>query len=124
MTVFLDHVTDDGLETTLRHIVDAGIDIRHIGFAPLQSTGDGSVNTGNASLLTMIRIALRAGVAPPRAVQMASITAARFYQVEQELGSLAPGRRADILLLDSLDAAAPNTVIANGRLVETNAQDA
>ncbi len=64
-----------------------------------------------------IRIAVDGGIEPLEALRMATINAARFYRVDHRLGSLAPGRQADILLVDDLDRFRATTVIAKGRVV-------
>jgi adenine deaminase len=64
-----------------------------------------------------IRLAVRGGVDPVAAVQMATVNAARYYRVDHRLGSLAPGRQADILIVDDLAAFGVRSVIAKGELV-------
>jgi adenine deaminase len=48
---------------------------------------------------------------------MATINAARYYRVDHALGSLTPGRQADILLVDDLEAFGVRSVVAKGALV-------
>lgn len=64
-----------------------------------------------------IRLAVSGGVDPVAAIQMASINAARYYRVDDWLGSLTPGRQADLLLVDSLDRFTVEAVIVKGQLV-------
>jgi adenine deaminase len=64
-----------------------------------------------------IRLAVRGGVEPVAAVQMATVNAARYYRVDHRLGSLAPGRQADILVVEDLADFRVRSVIAKGRLV-------
>lgn len=64
-----------------------------------------------------IRLAVQGGVDPVAAVQMATINAARYYRVDHRLGSLAPGRQADILLVDDLESFSVRSVVAKGELV-------
>ncbi len=64
-----------------------------------------------------IRVAIEGGVDPVAAVQMATINAARYYRVDHFLGSLAPGRQADILIVDDLNQFSIESVIAKGELV-------
>jgi adenine deaminase len=64
-----------------------------------------------------IRLAVQGGVDPIAAVQMATVNAARYYRVDHRLGSLAPGRQADILLVDDLASFDVRSVVAKGRLV-------
>lgn len=64
-----------------------------------------------------IRLAVSGGVDPIAAVQMATLNAARYYRVDHRLGSLAPGRQADVLLVDDLETFSVRSVVAKGELV-------
>jgi adenine deaminase len=64
-----------------------------------------------------IRLAVHGGIDAVAAVQMATVNAARYYRVDHRLGSLAPGRQADILIVDDLAAFGVRSVIAKGELV-------
>jgi adenine deaminase len=48
---------------------------------------------------------------------MATLNVAEHYECARELGSIAPARYADIVILDELEKATVNTVIADGRIV-------
>ncbi len=64
-----------------------------------------------------IRLAVQGGIDPVAAVQMATVNAARYYRVDHRMGSLAPGRQADILLVDDLASFSIRSVVAKGELV-------
>jgi adenine deaminase len=70
-----------------------------------------------------IRLAVAAGIEPVDAVRMATINAARWFRVADELGSLSPGRIADVLIVDSLEDFSVRTVVAKGRLVVEDRRD-
>lgn len=94
------------------------------------------VNTDNISLVTddvypqtliekghlnhVVRRAIEEGVHPVTAIQMATINVARYYKLEQDLGAIAPGKCADILLMDDLSNVEPATVITDGEVVFAN----
>jgi adenine deaminase len=65
----------------------------------------------------LIDVALRLGLDPFAIYQMATLNPAAYYSLDEELGGIAPGRRADLLLLDGIDRPRPQTVIAGGRVV-------
>jgi len=65
----------------------------------------------------MIREAIRLGCEPLAAYRSASLTAAAAFGL-RDRGLVAPGRRADIVLLDDLESCAVSDVIAAGRLVD------
>jgi adenine deaminase len=52
-----------------------------------------------------------------RALQMATVDPATFLGLDEEVGGLAPGRRASLLLLDDRDAFRPRTVMVDGAVV-------
>ncbi len=65
----------------------------------------------------LVEVAIGLGLDPIAVYQMASVNPATYYSLDEELGGLAPGRRADILLLEGLDHPMPQTVIAGGQAV-------
>ena len=65
----------------------------------------------------IIRSAIRLGAPRLAVYRMASIFAARAFGI-RDRGLVAPGWRADLVVLDDLDACAVNAVISAGRLVD------
>jgi adenine deaminase len=65
----------------------------------------------------LIRLAIGQGVPVLHAYRAASWSAAQGFGLTDR-GLIAPGRRADIVLLDDLDTCAVNRVISAGRLVD------
>ncbi len=67
-----------------------------------------------------VRSSIALGVPVLEAYRMASFNAARFYHLDHVLGSIAPTRRADLLLIEDLEAARPTAVWVDGqRVAET-----
>jgi adenine deaminase len=64
-----------------------------------------------------LRVAIDAGLDPITAIQLATINPAEYFGLAASLGSIAPGKLADLLLVDSLGELRPQTVIAAGRVV-------
>jgi len=65
----------------------------------------------------VLRHAVGLGCDPLVALQMMTINTAEHFGVQRDLGCLAPGRYADLVIADSLKNFNPGTVIANGELV-------
>lgn len=65
----------------------------------------------------LVRMAVKAGMDPVTAVQMATVNAAEMYRIDHLVGSIAPGRLADVLIVDSLEDFRVREVIAGGELV-------
>jgi adenine deaminase len=65
----------------------------------------------------LIRVALERGVPPLDAYRMATLNPATYYGLDADLGGVAPGRYADICLLEDLAAPRPLSVIARGKVI-------
>ncbi len=57
------------------------------------------------------------GLDPIQAIQIATLNAAKHFRLEHLLGSLTPGRWADVILADNLRQITPNQVFFKGQLV-------
>jgi adenine deaminase len=69
-----------------------------------------------------VRVAIAQGVAPVTAIQMATINTAEHFGVTREVGLIAPGRYADILLMNDLPDMKSELVIARGKVAAENGQ--
>lgn len=61
--------------------------------------------------------AVRCGLDPVRAVQMATLNPARYFRMDHVLGAIAPGRLAHVLVVPELERPFPRMVFAKGELV-------
>jgi adenine deaminase len=68
----------------------------------------------------VIRQAIAAGIEPVLAYQMATLAPAAYLGLDEDLGGIAAGRRANILVLDDLREPRPSTVFADGRIAAEN----
>lgn len=64
-----------------------------------------------------VRTAIRAGLDPLVAIQLATVNAAEYMGRRHDLGSIAPGRCADILFVEDLEEMRPHRVLADGEVV-------
>lgn len=67
----------------------------------------------------MVRRSVEKGVNPIKAIQMASINTAEYFGLKN-LGAIAPGYKADILILNNLQDFKPEFVIKNGQITAQN----
>lgn len=65
----------------------------------------------------LVRHAIRQGLPPMTAIQMATLNPAEYFGVSREMGLIAPGRYADILLVSDLVDFRPEMVIARGQIL-------
>ena len=64
----------------------------------------------------ILRKSIRLGLSPVTAIQMATINPAEIYGL-REVGALAPGLKADLVILHDLESFAVHSVFKDGRLV-------
>jgi adenine deaminase len=65
----------------------------------------------------VVRHAIAEGLAPITAIQMATLNTAQHFGLEREIGSIAPGRRADLIITSDLAALPIEIVIARGEVL-------
>lgn len=64
-----------------------------------------------------VNLAIKLGVDPMTAICIATINAAKHFRMEEDIGSLTPGRYADIVLCPSIEDVQPRQVYFEGRKV-------
>ncbi|MDR0839810.1 MAG: adenine deaminase [Christensenellaceae bacterium] len=67
-----------------------------------------------------IQQAINCGLDPVKAIQIATVNAAKHFRLDHMIGSLTPGRQADIVLLDDLKTIRPAAVYKDGKCVAEN----
>ncbi len=74
----------------------------------------------NGHLDHIIRRAIAEGVDPLTAIQMVTINCAQCFHMDNELGSITPGKCADIIFIDDLEKFNITKVIIDGDVVAEN----
>jgi adenine deaminase len=100
---------------TVRAVTEDKLDPRHVVLVTDDREPKSILEEGHVD--HVVRRAIQEGVDPIVAVQMATLNVAEHFECARELGSIAPARYADMLLLDNLDKITINTVIADGRVI-------
>lgn len=67
-----------------------------------------------------VRMAIKSGIDPVTAIQMVTLNPAESLKIDDDYGSIAPGKCADLVFLSNLEACDVEMVIANGELVVDN----
>jgi adenine deaminase len=70
----------------------------------------------------VLRHAIAEGLPPMTAIQMCTINTAEHFGLTREIGLIAPGRWADILLVPDLQDFHPDLVMARGRVIARHGQ--
>jgi adenine deaminase len=94
-------------------VTSQGLDSRHFILCTDDSHAE-TIYTGHMD--RVVRVAIEAGLPPVTAIQMATLNSAEHFGLSREMGSIAPGRSADILLVDDLKDFHAKTVFARGVL--------
>jgi adenine deaminase len=97
-------------------LTEDGVDPRHCLLVTDDVLPETIVEDGHMD--RVVRHAIAAGIDPLVAIQMATLSPAEYFGVRHDLGSIAPGRLADILFVESLEDFRPHRVLADGLPVE------
>ncbi len=96
-------------------ITEKGLDPRNFILCTDDCHSGTLVNDGHMN--RVVRHAIDCGCDPLIALQMATINTATHFGLEREIGSLTPGRRADVILTSDLRTLPIEVVIARGQIV-------
>jgi adenine deaminase len=101
------------LEENIRAVTEVNPALaRRVSFCTDDVTATDVITKGH--LDHVVRLAIAAGVPPVTAIQMGTINSAEAYRIDHLVGSISPGRIADILLIDTPETFQVKTVITNG----------
>ncbi len=103
------------VESQITAVTEKGLDPRNFILCTDDCHSGTLVNDGHMN--RVVRHAIECGADPLIAIQMATINTATHFGLEREIGSIAPGRRADVILSTDLRSLPITTVIARGQLV-------
>ena len=102
----------------VKAITEVGLDSRNFVLCTDDSHSGTLVNEGHMD--RVVRHAIACGLKPITAIQMASLNTATHFGLERELGSITPGRRADLILTSDLATLPIELVIGQGRVLAEN----
>ncbi|MDH7788675.1 adenine deaminase [Ochrobactrum sp. 19YEA23] len=103
------------LSDNLRIVTEMGVKaLRRISFCTDDVVASDILSRGH--LDNMVRMAIAMGISPMAAIQMATINGAEALRIDDKVGSISPGRTADILIVNDLRDFRVDAVVANGTL--------
>ncbi|WP_170606607.1 adenine deaminase [Ruegeria arenilitoris] len=103
------------VESQITAVTEKGLDPRSFILCTDDCHSGTLVNEGHMN--RVVRHAIACGCDPLVAIQMATINTATHFGLEREIGSITPGRRADVILSSDLSLLPIETVIARGQIV-------
>jgi len=106
------------LKENIKVVTGSRLDPRRIGFCTDDVIATDILRKGH--LDELVRMAIGEGVDPIKVIQMATINCAEIYRIDHLVGSITPGRIADILVIDRPETFNVLKVIANGKLTAVN----
>jgi adenine deaminase len=98
----------------IKAVTELGLDPRHFLLVTDDIHSGTLVHEGHMD--RVLRHTIEQGVSPMTAIQMATLNTAEHFGVARDMGQIAPGRYADILIVSDLPALAIDLVIARGNL--------
>jgi adenine deaminase len=96
----------------IKAVTERGLDPRNFILCTDDSHSGTLVRDGHMD--RVVRHAIEQGLKPVTAIQMATLNTALHFRLERELGSIAPGRLADFLIVSDLPRMAVDEVFARG----------
>jgi adenine deaminase len=108
------------LEATLRPLLTGGVDTQRLILVTDSMAPDDAEELGHMD--HVLRRAVRFGLSPLRAIQAVTLHPAVYSGVEQAVGGLAPGRFADMAILEDLDSFRVQMTLIGGQVVAQEGQ--
>ncbi|MFZ6019012.1 MAG: adenine deaminase C-terminal domain-containing protein, partial [Chloroflexota bacterium] len=99
----------------VKAVTELGLDPRHFILCTDDSHSATLVQEGHMD--RVLRHAIAQGLKPMQAIQMATINTAVHFGVNRDLGMIAPGRFADIVIVEDLVNFRADVVIAKGKVI-------
>jgi len=99
----------------VKAVTEMGIDSRNFILCTDDCNAGTLVNDGHMN--RVVRHAIAQGLKPVTAIQMATLNTAQHFRIERDLGSVAPGRLADFLIVSNLAELVIDQVWGRGLLL-------
>jgi adenine deaminase len=103
------------LAATLKPLLERGISFQRLILVTDSVSPDDAEEIGHMD--HVLRRAVSMGVPPVQAVQTVTLNPAMYSGLEQEIGGIAPGRFADLVLLEDLKSFQVRTTLIGGKIV-------
>ena len=112
--------TERNVDTLMKGVLDMGLSCENLCFCTDDKHATEILEEGHINY--NVNRSIELGVDPMSAIQIATVNAARHFRVEDEIGSITPGRLADIIISPSMENVQPAMVLFEGKLVAENGE--
>jgi len=106
------------LAETLPQLIASGVNLHRLILVTDSMTPDDVAESGHMD--NVVRRAIECGLSPMQAIQTVTLNPAVCSGIEADVGGIAPGRFADLVLLDDLDQCHVREVRVSGKRVARN----
>jgi adenine deaminase len=103
------------LAATLKPLLERGINFQRLILVTDSISPDDAEEIGHMD--HVLRRAVSIGLPPVQALQTVTLNPAMYSGLEQEIGGIAPGRFADLVLLEDLEGFQVRTTLIGGKIV-------
>jgi adenine deaminase len=103
------------LEATLKPLLERGISIQRLILVTDSMSPDDAEEIGHMD--HVLRRAISMGLPPVQAIQTVTLNPAMASGLDQQIGGIAPGRFADVVLLQDLESFQVRTTLIGGKIV-------
>jgi len=107
--------SERNVEALVKGVIENNLSTENMLFCTDDKHVNDIFNEGHISY--NIQKSIDLGLEPLKAIKMATINAAKHFRIEDRIGSLSPGRFADIVLLKDLKNIKPIMVIKDGKVI-------
>ncbi len=97
-------------------LLRSGVSTRHVLLCTDDRHPDTLLRRGHVD--DVVRLAIHEGLSPVEAIRMATLNPAEHFGVAQDVGSIAPGRYADIVVVSDLECMTIEWVVAAGVVID------
>jgi adenine deaminase len=105
------------LEACLKPLLERGINFQRLILVTDSTSPDDAEEVGHMD--HVLRRAVSVGLPPVQAIQTVTLNPAMYSGLEQEIGGIAPGRFADLVLVEDLEHFPVRTTLIGGKVVAT-----
>jgi adenine deaminase len=103
------------LAALVKPIIKFKLDTRHCLLATDDCHPEDLMKEGHID--HVVRRAIEEGIDPIKAIQMATLNTAEHFELDRDIGSISPGKIADVVIVKDLEKFNIERVIANGKIV-------